>query len=208
LIDEKNMETALVLVTLALALSMRPWRQRGIAQLANPMLAMIALMPWLWALPFLQSMPLQLQLSGACLVLLMFGWPLAIIVLCIVGGLTAAIAGLSWGEAIDLLVWLGIVPATLALGIGALLRRYIGTHPFVYVLGRAFLGTVISLFAAGALRQWSGNTLAGVEPDLSMVARWLMAWGDAFTTGMFCAIFVAYRPQWLATWSDALYLRH
>jgi uncharacterized membrane protein len=24
---------------------------------------------------------------------------------------------------------------------------------------------------------------------------------------MLAAIFVAYRPQWLATWSDALYLR-
>jgi uncharacterized membrane protein len=202
------MQTALVLVALALALSMRPWRQRGLADLVSPMLAMIALLPWLWALPFLQSMPLQLQLSGACLVLLMFGWPLAVMVLCIVGVVTAAIGGLSWGEAIDLLAWLGIVPATLALGIGALLRRYIGTHPFVYVLGRAFLGTVLSLFIAGALRQWSGNTLEGVEPDLSMVARWLMAWGDAFATGMLCAIFVAYKPKWLATWSDALYLRH
>jgi uncharacterized membrane protein len=23
-----------------------------------------------------------------------------------------------------------------------------------------------------------------------------------------CALFVAYRPQWLATWSDTLYLRN
>ncbi len=45
------------------------------------------------------------------------------------------------------------------------------------------------------------------HPSLSLVARWLMAWGDAVVTGMLTAIFVAYRPQWLATWSDALYLR-
>ena len=34
----------------------------------------------------------------------------------------------------------------------------------------------------------------------------MMAWGEAFMTGMFSAIFVAFRPQWLATWSDNLYL--
>jgi uncharacterized membrane protein len=34
-----------------------------------------------------------------------------------------------------------------------------------------------------------------------------MAWGDAFVTGMLTAIFVAFKPAWLATWSDRLYLR-
>lgn len=33
-----------------------------------------------------------------------------------------------------------------------------------------------------------------------------MSWGDGFVTGMLTAIFVAFRPQWLATWSDPLYL--
>ena len=38
------------------------------------------------------------------------------------------------------------------------------------------------------------------------IARWLAAWGDAFLAGMLVAIFVAFRPQWLATYSDRLYL--
>jgi uncharacterized membrane protein len=33
-----------------------------------------------------------------------------------------------------------------------------------------------------------------------------MAWGEAFTTGMLTAIFVAFKPQWLASWSDRRYL--
>lgn len=100
-----------------------------------------------------------------------------------------------------------MLPATLALGLGALLRRFTGEHLFVYVLGRAFLGTAVCAFATGALAQWSGQLLPGVDEGLSMVARWLMAWGDAFMTGMLAAIFVAFKPQWLATWSDQLYLR-
>jgi len=99
-----------------------------------------------------------------------------------------------------------VTPATLALLLGALVRRFLGTHLFVYVLGRAFLGTVLCLFASGALSQWSGHQLPGVGDELSLVARWLMAWGDAFVTGMLTAIFVAFKPQWLATWSDPLYL--
>jgi len=39
------------------------------------------------------------------------------------------------------------------------------------------------------------------------VARWLMAWGDGFVTGMLAAIFVSSKPEWLATWSDQLYLK-
>ena len=43
--------------------------------------------------------------------------------------------------------------------------------------------------------------------DAQRLARWLMAWGDGFVTGMLAAIFVAFKPEWLATWSDQLYLK-
>lgn len=200
------LEFALVALPLALALGLRPWRLLAGGRLLTPLLATLALLPWLWALPSLHAMPLQLQWSGACLVLLMLGWPLAVPVLCLTAALAAWISPLDWTQALGLAAWLGVVPATLALGLGAAVRRVLGTHPFVYVLGRAFLGSALCLFAAALLRQWSGHGLPGVGPELSMVARWLMAWGDAIVTGMLTAIFVAYRPQWLATWSDTLYL--
>jgi len=199
-------EALLVALALAISLWLRPWRLKNIHALATPMLATLVFLPCLWALPALKVTPLQLQWSGACLVLLMLGWPLAIPALCATGIVVGVIAGIDWQEQLDLVTWLGVVPATIALGVGAAIRRVLGTHPFVYILGRAFLGSVLSLFAAGALRQWAGAEIPSVDPGLSLVARWLMAWGDAFVTGMLCAIFVAYRPWWLATWSDDLYL--
>ncbi|MGZ5768681.1 MAG: hypothetical protein ACXWJ9_15885 [Caldimonas sp.] len=201
------LESSLVALSLALSLGLRPWRLLADGRLLTPLLATLALLPWLWALPALHAMPLQMQWSGACLVLLMLGWPLAIPVLCLTAVLAALISPLAASEALSAVAWLGVVPATLALAVGAVLRRLLGTHPFVYVLGRAFLGSALCLFAAGLLRQWSGHVPAGVPLGLSLVARWLMAWGDAVVTGMLTAIFVAYRPQWLATWSDELYLR-
>ncbi len=104
-------------------------------------------------------------------------------------------------------VWLGLVPATLALGIGALLRRWLPPNPFVYTLGRGFIGTAASVFLSGVLLELSHQLTGGAAQEQALVARWLMAWGDAFLTGMFSAIFVAFAPQWLATWSDERYLK-
>lgn len=200
------LQAALLIAALALALALRPWRMLAGGRLLTPLAASLALLPWLWALPWLHAMPLQLQWSGACLVLLMLGWPLAIPALCAAAVLAALIASLDWPQAVSMALWLGVVPATLALAIGAAIRRFVGTHPFVYLIGRAFLGSVLALFLAGMLRQWSGQALPGVGSDLSLVAHWLTAWGDGFVTGMLCSIFVVYRPQWLATWSDTLFL--
>ena len=214
-----ELEVCLIAVALAMSLWLRPWRMLSRqalekdgpsepSPLVTPLLATLAVLPWLWALPTLHRMPLQLQWSGACLVVLMLGWPLAIPALVAVGGIAAVLSpSLDWADAVGTIAWQGVVPATLALALGAVIRRLIGTQPFVYVLGRAFLGTAVCLFLANVLGQWSGHSLPGVEGDLSLVARWLMAWGDAFVTGMLTAIFVAFKPEWLATWSDRLYLR-
>jgi len=205
------LELALALLALAVAAALRPWRllrtaSGAISPLATPLLATLVVLPWLWALPALHKSPLQLQWSGAVLVLLMMGWPLAMPLFAAVAGVAWLIAPIDATQAVSLAVWQGVVPATLALALGALIRRFLPQHPMVYVLGRGFLGAVLCLFVAGVLSQWTGHALPGVDPNLGLVARWLMAWGDAFVTGMLCAIFVAFRPQWLLTWSDARYL--
>lgn len=213
------LESALALIALILALLLRPWRQllsrrplvtqsSGDASgLWTPLLATLVVLPWMWALPTLHQMPLQLQWSGACLVLLMLGWPLAVLTLLAVGVITWLLSpSLSVPATLALTVWHGLVPATLAMGWGALLRRFLGTKVFVYLFGRGFFGTVVCLFIAGLLAQAAGEQLPGVQQELGKIARWLMAWGDAVVTGMLTAVFVAYRPQWLATWSDDLYL--
>lgn len=198
---------ALAVVALGAALALRPWRLLAHGGLLSPLLASLVITPWLWALPWLHRMPVQLQLSGACLITLALGWPLAVPVLCAVALIAGLIAPVGFAQQVDMAVWLGIVPATLALLLGLALRRWVWKNLFVYILGRAFLGTALCMFVSGALAQWTGHRLAAtVDPDLAMVARWLIAWGDAFMTGMMAAICVAFKPHWLATWSDRLYV--
>lgn len=193
-------------LALVVALGLQPWRMlRG--ALLTPALAAVALLPWLWLLP--QKMPqgLQIQLSGASLLVLMLGWPLAVLVLALVGLVVWAVGQAGAEQVLSQWVWVGLVPATLALGIGAVLRRWLPPNPFVYTLGRGFLGTAAAVFLSGALMVGLHRWVGVSELEHALVGRWLMAWGDAFLTGMFSAIFVAFAPQWLATWSDQRYLQ-
>lgn len=202
-----NLEIALLAVALAIALILRPWRMLAGGALVSPLLGTLVILPWIWAIPRLHSMPLPLQLSGACAVTLMLGWPLAMLALGGVVLLSDLIAPAAADALVAQLFWQGVLPATLALGVGAALRRWAGEQVFVYILGRGFAATVACTFAASVLAQWSGQATPNISPGLSVIGHWLLAWGDGFATGMLAAIFVAYQPQWLATWSDALYLR-
>jgi len=98
------------------------------------------------------------------------------------------------------------VPATLAMLAGAGVRRYLPHHLFVYILARGFVVTLLATALAGLLATLLQQSPGALAPAELLVARWLAAWGDAVLSGMLVAIFVAFRPQWLATYSDHIYL--
>lgn len=199
-------EALLVAVAVALALLARPWRALAQGHLPWPWLAWWAVLPLLWCADVLARVPMAQPLSGACLLLCMAGWPLAVLSLLPVALIAGWLGELPWAVALSRLVWLGIVPATLALGLGAAVRRWLPHHLFVYILGRGFFASLLALALAGwAQMAWHGVPAGMLASDLA-VGRWLAAWGDAFLTGMVVAIFVALRPDWLATYSDRLYL--
>ena len=109
---------------LAAALLMRPWRQLAQAELWTPLLAALVVLPWFWALPRLHAMPLQLQLSGAVLVLLCVGWPLAVWVLLAVSLIGDWLAPQTLDAQVRDLFFLGILLAVGALESMTLLGRF------------------------------------------------------------------------------------
>ena len=202
-----GLSLALVIVALAVALALRPWRALRGAQLLHPWFASLVLMPWLWAAQRFMPGGVAVQLSGACLMVLMLGWPLAVLSLVPIAALGAWLGGIAWPQALDHLAWNGIVTATLALAIGLATRRWLPRHPFVFILGRGFLVTALATVLSGALSALVSLLPPGSELGSILLGHWLMAWGEAFATGMLVAIFVAFKPEWLATWSDARYLK-
>jgi uncharacterized membrane protein len=200
------LDLALVALALAVAATVSPWRALRAPQVQHPWLACLVLLPWLWACAPALPAGTALQLSGACLLVLMFGWPLAVLTLVPVAGLGAWLGGGDAAFALAQLAWNGVVPATLALGLGAATRRWLPHNVFVFILGRGFFATGLAALAGGALAALWQPLPPGTELSTLLVGHGLIAWGEAFTTGLLTAAFVAFRPQWLATWSDRRYL--
>ena len=200
------LEAVLAALAALVALAFQPWAVLRAPALRDPYVAAVILLGLAWAAQARLPASLPVVLSGACLLVLMFGWPLAVLtVLGLAAGAWLAGAGLA--HALQLAAWAGVVPATLALGLGVATRRWLPRQVFVYILGRAFFGTALSVALAAVLHVvWLRH--APVDGELPLLtAGWLIAWGEAFLTGALTAIFVAYRPQWLLTWSDERYLQ-
>jgi uncharacterized membrane protein len=207
-----TLDAALLAAALAVAWLFKPWRVLSHGPLQTPWLVAMLALPALWWTRHFLPGNLALHVSGAALLVLMVGWPLAIWSLPWV-----AIAGtalgwrhlppeVDWADLLSQVVWSGVIPATLALVLGLGMRQWLPRHLFVYILGRGFVATALAITATGALAllmQHKPDSLANEE---WMLAHWLLGWGEAISTGMLTAIFVAFKPQWLLTYSDARYL--
>jgi uncharacterized membrane protein len=207
-------ETAALVAAAVVAGAFRPWAMLQRPALRHPWLAALVLLPWLWGLQGLVAGALPMQLSLASLLVLMFGWPLAVWTSLAIGAIAAwladpslaAGAGAWLQRAVGHSLWSGVLPATLALAVGLATRRWLPHHLMVYILARGFGATLLAMSATGALWVLTQPLPPGSEAALLMVGRWLIAWGDAVATGMLTSVFVAFRPAWLATYSDARYL--
>jgi uncharacterized membrane protein len=203
-------ELTLLAGALAAALVVRPWRMLRAGEsgpgLATPLLASLTILPWLWAWPASAAMPVPLQWSGAALAVLMLGWPLAVPVLVAAGLSTVVTTGASWAEALSTTVWSGVLPSTAVLLLGYAVRSVFGTHPAVYLLGRTFAVPLLALFAGALAAALARGGFAGMDDEALIVTAFLMAMAETIWTCAVASILVAWRPQWLATWSDSLYL--
>lgn len=195
-----------VVFAAGLTLVFKPFAVLHARDLRTPWLATIAIVPLAWMAPSVVPGGPSLRLSFACLLVLMFGWPLAIWTLLLIAAIVAAFSGAGVRGAFELAAWHGVVPATFALAVGIAVRRWLPPHVFVYILGRGFFGTVIAAVGAGALATLLRPLPPGTTAPALLVGSWLTAWSEAVITGMLTAIFVAYQPQWLFTWSDRRYL--
>jgi uncharacterized membrane protein len=200
------LELVVLLAACGVALCFKPWATLRATELRNPWLAALVLLPWVWSLQGELPGSPPLQLSCAALLVLMFGWPLAVLSCVPVALCTALIDGSGALAALHQAVWNGVLPATLGLGLGMLTRRWLPQHLMVYILARGFGATLLAMALTGGLWLLRHPLPPGSDVAAVLTGRWLVAWSDAVLSGMICAIFVAWRPQWMATYSDRRYL--
>lgn len=196
-------EGLLATAALAIAVCLRPWRCVGVQGPPWAWCAAWAAVAVLWA-----SVPgsgVLRPMTGVTLLVLMAGWPLAVLAM-LPAALLAALGGsLPWYDALQRLVWTGLVPATCVLAVGAAVRRWLPRHVWAYVLGRGYLGTLLASLLAGAALLLAGPAAHNVAGQDLLVANLLVATGEASICGSLIAILVFMRPLWLATFSERLY---
>lgn len=196
----------LVMLAVSLAVWLRPWRQLWPHGPPWPWLALSALLPLFWDPALWTGLPTMPALSGAVLLVLLMGWPLAVLALVAGAAVLACGGGLTVGDMVLRLLCLGVLPATLALLAGAVVRRCWPHRLWAYLLGRAFLGSLLALFVAAMLALALQPAAPTQTWGDALAARLLLSFGEATLTAGLVSLLVALRPRWLATYADRLYL--
>lgn len=164
-----------------------------------------------WILSARLGGAVTLHLLATPLVALMFGRDLAA---CAAVPAVAAVILWRGGDATAAAAtWLlaAWFPVTVADGLRRAADRWAPRNPFTYIFLAGFFSPGAA-FAATVLAAAAAHAAAGTATWDSLAEGFipfglLLAWGEAFLSGLLTAIFVAYVPRWMATFDDARYLR-
>jgi uncharacterized membrane protein len=188
-----------------------PWARLSEAGRLNAFFATIVSLSALWWLRAGIASGLTLHVLGATLMTLMFGPAIAGAGMIGVLALATLYGVGDWGSVTVEAFMLCALPVAVAQGIHWLVARYLARHFFIYIFLTAFFGAGLALFVTAlghalllvALDARSWSELAyGYLPYAAMLSL-----PEAVLTGSTIALMVVYRPQWVVSFDDELYLR-
>lgn len=161
----------------------------------------------LWAVKVTPVPGFTVHLTGAALAMLMLGAPAALMAVSAGALLAVAFGAIEW-ELVGLQALLhSALPVGVARAWLAGCERLFGANLFVYLLGVAFFGTSAAVLAASVAGMLAAAAAGLALPRDAWVAVVPLAYAEAFVTGGLTTLLVVYRPQWVATFDDARYLR-
>jgi uncharacterized membrane protein len=199
---------ALILVQ---AVRMAPWGRLRSAHLIHVFFGTTVIIMFLWHMKADVQPGLSFHLLGVTAVTLMFGWSLAVIAasLALVG--LYINTGPDWsGFALNAMVS-GVIPITLTQILLILIRWYLPKQFFVYVLVNGFLtaglvGIICGYLVTGLLVLSGAYTFAELGQTFLPFFP-LMFLPEAMLNGWIMVVLVAFRPQWVYSFSDEQYLK-
>lgn len=169
----------------------------------------IILLPMVWRF----SVPLAggpvIHMVGLPIFVLMFGRRLAMTGAALsVFAYTLAFNGLWFNFGLNLIL-LAILPAFCGEALMRATERYLPRHMFVYLLGNGFFGamamlSILNLLSLGVYHAVMPAAHYGADTLAYML---LLSWGESFLTGLLLTMFTVYRPEWVLTFDDNVYLR-
>ena len=131
-------------------------------------------------------------------------------------GLSLVLAGITVNGAagwesfgLNALLMAGL-PVLLAYGIYRFNQRRLSKNPFVFIFANGFFGSALTILATGVAAS-ALLYLGGAYPLEKLLDDYLpyfllLGFSEAWLTGMVVTILVVYRPQWISTFDDSIYL--
>jgi len=197
---------------LALAAGSAPWRVwLGDHERQWVWLGSLVVLVGLWSMKAGITPGLSLRFLLVSTLTLMHGWQFAVI------GSAMALAVLCWAGQADWasfgadLLCVAVVPAAATAWLHEQVHARLPHNYFIYFFVTVFVGSALAYNLAGLARV--GLLAAAGALDAAQVGREyfavlpLMSFGEAFVNGMIMAMMVVYRPAWVMSFDDRLYLR-
>ena len=203
---------AIAAAVLGLAALSAPWRV-WLSQRERQWvwLGGLAVLVGLWSMKAGITPGLSVRFLLVTALTLMHGWQLAVIGAALVLGVLTLTGQASWDSFGANLLCMAIVPALFTAWFHEFVHARLPHNYFVYFFVTVFVGAALGYNLAGlariALLALSGSLEeAHAGPEYFAILP-LMSFGEAFVNGMVMAMMVVYRPQWVMSFDDRLYLR-
>jgi len=193
------------------ALRLAPWRKLRDSEQLNLFFGCTLVLILLWHMRVEMQPGLSFHLLGLTALTLMIGWSLAVV------SATLALAAVVFNTAggwesfaVNAMIG-GVIPITLTQAMLILIRWYLPKHFFVFVLVNAFLtagfvGIAAGYLVAGLLVSVGAYSFAELNQNFLPFFP-LMFLPEAVLNGWVIAVLVAFRPQWVYSFSDEQYLK-
>jgi len=193
------------------ALRLAPWRRLLDSEQLHVFLGTVVSLILLWHMRATVNPGLDFHLLGVTVVTLMLGWSMAVLAtsLALVG--VVLNAGGGWDAFVLNAVITGVLPVTLTQVLLVLIRSFLPKHFFIYVLGNGFFTAGLVGLACGYLVIWMlvwSGAYTYAELELTLVPFFpLMFLPEAMINGWITVIMIAFRPQWVWSFSDEQYIK-
>jgi uncharacterized membrane protein len=199
------------LPVLAWALVTAPWRRLASGPLLHVLGGGIVCELVLWTIRATIADVFTFHLLGVTGLALAVGPRVALAGTALAVALQIGVHGGNWANAGIAFATMAAIPIAFAWTVHVLAQRFLPPNLFVYVFAAAFFGAGLALVAGGlaAACVLAAGTSTSAAVVFGEYAPYLiyLGWGEAVLTGMALTLMVVYRPQWVASFDDARYLR-
>ncbi|MGI9245966.1 MAG: energy-coupling factor ABC transporter permease [Steroidobacteraceae bacterium] len=204
--------SALAGVGLAFALHGAPW-QAWLADRERQwvLLGSMALLLVVWSMKAGITPGLSVRFLLVTTLTLMHGWQLALVAGALVLAVLSYAGQAEWVNFGPNLLCMAVVPALFTAWLHERVHARLPHNYFIYFFVTTFLGSALAFNLAGLTRvllvALSGSlATAAIGPEYFAILPF-MSFGEAVTNGTIVGMAVIYRPRWVMSFDDRLYLR-